>query len=346
MGVRDRIHVAVSIIAACFVCSSAFAAAPDQSLIVAAKREGHVTWYTTQTIAQLARPAAEAFQKKYGIEVGFTRGDSGAVALRVLQEHQAGRTLADVVDGTSVVPTLERQGLLMRWTPAGADRLPKDAVDPAGYWVATNEYIQTPVFNTTLVAKGAEPKTFQDLLAPKWKGQMAWASHGSTSGGAGFVGLVLTSMGEAKGMAYLRQLATQKIAEIGGSARYVVDQVVAGEYPIALQAFNHEAVISAAQGAPVQWIPLNPSMGVFSVLAVTKEAPHPNAAKLFEQYLISPEGQQLFRDRDYIPVDPQVPPKVASLRPDGQSFRAIFFSPDQIMDSISKWSSVYQEIFE
>jgi ABC-type Fe3+ transport system substrate-binding protein len=328
------------------VATRAPAFAADDDLVAAAKREGHVTWYTTQIVDQLARPAAKAFQSKYGIAVDFVRGDSGAVGLRVLSEHKAGRTLADVVDGTSVIPSLEAEGLLAKWLPDDVKKLPNGGYDQAGYWVATNEYLHTPVFNTTLVRPGEQPKTFDDLLDPKWKGKMVWASHGSTSGASGFVGMILTVMGEDKGLAWLRRLARQNVVELGGSARSVADQVIAGEYPLALQVFNHQAVISAAQGAPVDWIPMSPSMGIYSVTAVLQDAPHPHAGRLFEDFLISSEGQNIFRNADYIPVDPAEPPKVPNLRPNGGAFKAIFFSPEQITASIGHWSDVYKTVFE
>ena len=341
---RSRLLGAALIFAtAGLVRPSAFAA--DQALIDAAKREGQVTWYTTQIINQLARPAAEAFQKKYGIAVNYVRGDSGDVSLRVLNEHQAGHTLADMIDATSAIPAIKARGYLLKWLPDDAGRLPKDASDPEAYWVATNEYVHTPAFNTNLVPRGTEPKTYQDLLDPKWKGKMAWATHIDTSGGAGFVGIVLTAMGEDKGMAYLRSLAKQDIVGLDGSARSVVDQVMAGEYPIALQIFNHQPVISAAQGAPVDWIPMTPAMGIFSVTALLQDAPHPNAAKLFEDFLISEEGQQIFRDHDYIPIDPNVPPRNPSLRPSNGPFQAIFFSPEKMSALMPQWGAVYKKIF-
>jgi ABC-type Fe3+ transport system substrate-binding protein len=344
-SIRARAFAAVFIFASAgLVHSSAFAA--DQALIDSAKREGQVTWYTTQIINQLARPAADAFQKKYGISVNFVRGDSGEVALRVLNEHQAGHTLADVIDATSAIPAIKGKGLLMKWLPDGVTRLPKEAFDPDGYWVATNEFIHTPAFNTNLVPRGTEPKTFQDLLDPKWTGKMVWAAHNSTSGAAGFVGTVLNVMGEAKGMSYLRSLAKQKIAGVDGSSRSVVDQVMAGEYPIALQIFNHQPVISAAQGAPVDWIPMTPAMGIFSVTALMQEAPHPNAGKLLEDFLISEQGQQIFRTGDYIPVDPDVPPRRSDLRANGGSFHVFFLSPEQIAVSLPRWFEIYQKIFD
>ena len=93
----------------------------------------------------------------------------------------------------------------------------------------------------------------------------------STSGGVGFVGTVLAEMGEEKGMAYLRELRQAEGRQCGGSAREVLDQVIAGEYPIALQIFNHHAVISAKKGAPVDWIKMEPATGTLSVLVDPQE---------------------------------------------------------------------------
>jgi len=322
------------------------AAAADQALIDAAKKEGSVTWYTTQIINQFVLPAAQAFQKKYGITVNYIRADASEVALRVLNEAHAGKVQADVVDGTLTTPALKKEGLIMKWVPDSAGRLPKQYVDPDDYWVATNLYVLTPGFNTDLVPKGTEPKTYQDLLDPKWKGKMVWSSSsGSSSGAPGFVGTVLADMGEQKGMDYLHALAKQNIAGLGVSARQVLDQVIAGEYSIALQIFNNHPVISAATGAPVAWIPMNPAMGVLSVISVTAGAPHPSAGKLLVDFLASPDGQNIFRNSDYIPVDPDVPPKVPSLRPDGVNFRAIYFAPEVIEDSISNWAKIASDIF-
>ena len=130
---------------------------------------------------------------------------------------------------------------------------------------------------------------------------MVWNSNPSPSGAAGFIGLVLAQLGQDTGMDYLRKLADQHITGVSFAARQVLDQVIAGEYAIALEIVNNHAVISASQGAPSDWIPINPAFGVFSVVSVTKDAPHVNAAKLLVDYLTSKEGQALYRAADYIP---------------------------------------------
>src|SRR5207302_108110 len=158
-----------------------------------------------------------------------------------------------------------------------------------------------------LVPRGTEPKTYQDLLDPKWRGRMAWNGFPTSSGVGGFVGTVRAEMGEDKGKAYLRELAKQHVANLPGSAREVLDQVIAGEYAVALQIFNHHAVISARKGAPVDWIKMEPATETLSVVSVHKNAPHPNAAKILVDFIFTNEGHHVFRVRDYITAHPVVP---------------------------------------
>jgi hypothetical protein len=110
------------------------AGAADAELIAAARKEGRVTWYTTQIVDQLVRPAAEMFEKKYGIQVDYIRADSNDVTLRILNESQGGRVLADVFDGTSSVASLKPKNLVLRWMPDSVARLPPEvlAIPPCG----------------------------------------------------------------------------------------------------------------------------------------------------------------------------------------------------------------------
>ena len=321
------------------------AMAADQSLIDAAKKEGRVTWYTNHIIEDFGRPAAEAFEKKYGIHVDAIRAGNAEISLRVMNEGAAGKLQADVIDGTAATKTLQKAGFIQKWLPDAAARFDKQFVDPDGYWISTNLYAMTPGYNTKLIPKGTEPRSDADLLDPKWKGKIVWSSPASTYEAAEFIGFILTYMGEEKGRAYLQQLAKQNIAEIGGSARNVLDQVIQGEYPLALMMFNYQTVISAEKGAPIDWIPMQPTLGTLSLIAVTQGGPHPNAGKLLVDYLTSPEGQRLFRDRGFLPVDPDVAPTHPELRPDGVNFKALYMSPDEIESSQPYWIKVYNQYF-
>jgi ABC-type Fe3+ transport system substrate-binding protein len=319
--------------------------AAEPALIDAAKKEGEVIWYTTQIIAQLVRPVSVAFEKKYGIKVRSTRANSTELSVKIINESRAGRPQSDVFDGTSTVVPLKKEGFVLQWLPDPAKAYPALYKDPEGYWVANNLFFLTPGFNTALVPKGTEPRSYQALLDPKWRGKIAWSTSPTSSGGPGFIGTVLTEMGTESGMLYLRELAKQRIANIGSAAREVLDQVIAGEYLLALQIFNHHTVISAKKGAPVDWIKMEPVTGTLSVISVHKNAPHPNAAKLLVDFITSPEGQNIFRDAEYLPADPVVPALTPSLKPDEGRFRTHFFTPEQSVDYIVAWKKVYDDLF-
>ncbi len=335
---------AVAALLVCLASGSAYAI--DAATIEAGKKEGEVVWYSTQIISQLVRPVTAAFEKKYpGIKVRATRANATEVAVKILAESRAGKVQVDIFDGTSTVVPLKKEGYVLQWQPEPAKDYPALYKDPEGYWVANNLFVNTPGFNTALVPKGTEPKTYQDLLDPKWRGKMAWNGLASASGAPGFIGNILKEMGEEKGMAYLRELSKQKIANVAGSAREVLDQVIAGEYSIALQIFNHHAVISAKKGAPVDWIRMEPVTGTLSVLSIHKNARHPNAAKLLADFILSKEGQEVFRKADYITANPLVPAPDPSLKPEEGHFKVNFFTPEQVEALMPKWKGISDELF-
>ena len=320
MGAKLRNYLVASSLLAFAALGQAHA--QDAALIEAAKKEGQVTWYTTQIVNQFVTPAKAAFEKKYGVRVNFIRADPPDIVVRLLNEAKAGRVQGDVYDGTATSPGIKKSGLALQWMPESAKRFGKDYLDPQGFWVATNLYVLTPGYNKDMIKPADAPKTFADLLNPKWTGQITWAALPVASGSAGFVGLVLSDMGEEKGMAYLRDLAKQNIVGMKASARQVMDRIIAGEYPLGLAMFNHHAVISAQKGAR-----------------------NMNAAKLLVEFLVSTEGQQIYRDTGYIPVDPDVPASDPSLRPDGKTFRAISMTPEAVDEQMAKWAKIASDLF-
>lgn len=318
------------------------ASAADQALIEAAKKEGHVTWYTALIVDQFVRPAAEAFEKKYGVNVDYVR--ASGMPFRIFNEGKAGHIQADIYAGPASVAALVKAGYVENWLPDSVQHFPKDYYDPAGYWMASNISVMTPAFNTELVPKGTEPKTFGDLLDPKWKDKMPWSTNGP--GAPEFIGAVLSEMGEDKGHGYLQKLATQNIANVAQSAREVLDQVIAGEYSIALQMYNNQSVASAKLGAPVDWINMEPATVIFNIVSLTANSPHPHAGMLLFDFLESEEGQKLFRDADYLPADPNVLPNDPSLAPASGHFRAKTLSPDAIDAAMPHWVDVYHQLFQ
>jgi iron(III) transport system substrate-binding protein len=334
-------------IAALFAAALAVAAparAADQALIDAAKKEGRVVWYTVQIVDQIVRPIVDGFERKYGIHVDYFRANSAEIALKINTETRGGKVQASVFDGAQTTPALKRQGVVEKWTP-DVD-LPKKLFDPDGYWVASNYYVNTAGFNTDIVPRGTEPKTFEDLLDPKWKGKMAWNVQPSISAGQGFVGSVLIAMGEEKARAYLAKLAKQNITPLKVSGRQVMDLVISGEYPIGLQIFNNHAVISASRGAPAAWIPMQPPLVSYAVMSILKDAPAPNAGKLLIDYIVSDEGQNIIAAAGELPVNPRAKMADTSMVPDGVTFKGTFRTPEELDRDIPAWTKVFNEYFQ
>ena len=345
MAFVRRGRTTLALVALSFALLAAPVLAADQALIDAAKKEGVATWYTTLIINQFTRPAAEAFEKKYGIKVEYIRADPNEIALRISNEAKAGKVLADIFDGFGM-PALVRAGFVEKWIPDTAKRLPQQFWDPNHYWAAPNLFALTPGYNTDLVKKGTEPKTFEDLLDPKWKGKLAWNIQPSISAGQGFAGSVLIAMGEAKARTYLAALAKQNITPLKVSGRQVLDLVISGEYPIGLQIFNNHALISSAKGAPVDWIAMQPPLVTYSVMSVLKDAPEPNAGKLLVDYIVSEEGQKIFADAGELPVRPNVKPRDPAMIPDGVAFKGTFLTPEQLNRDLPAWSRLFDEYFK
>jgi iron(III) transport system substrate-binding protein len=335
-----------ALVAMIMLATPTAAKAVDQSLIDAAKAEGEVVWYTGLIVRQVVTPIKEAFEKKYGITVNFVPMASQEAALRILNEGRANNIQGDVFDGTAPLAAAMDAGLVEPYLPEEAADYPADLKDPNGYWTGQIVQVTSPAINTSMVKPEDAPKTFEDLLDPKWKGKMAWSSSEEIAGPPGFIGNVLTYMGEEKGMAYLEKLSQQQIANVPSNMRVVLDQAIAGQYPLVLSILNYHAVISAGQGAPVEWLKLESSVLTFGTVQLLKNAPHPNAAKLFLEFLLSDEGQQVVADAGYIPASPRVKAKDPTLKPDEGKFAVTVISSEVFAKNKDKWVGIYRKLFK
>jgi ABC-type Fe3+ transport system substrate-binding protein len=342
MRTSNRAVACLTVLGMMATCSAARAA--DTALYEAAKKEGQVVWYTSLIVNQAVRPLVEAFNKKYpGVEVKYARGDSGPNAIKVINEARAGKVEGDVFDGIATTPPLLKAGLVEKFIPADADKYPEGMRDPEGRWNVLIVYFLTPGINTQIVGKD-EIKTAQDLLNPKWKGKIAWSTEPS-SGAPVYVGAALQMMGEDKGMDFLRALAKQDIVNVDATNRAILDQVILGQYAIALSIFNHHAVLSEKKGAPTTWLKVEPIPAPFHSIGLVKNAPHPNAAKLLIDFLLSEEGQRTFADVEYLPAMPSVQAKTPEVKPEAGAFKATFISPAMAADNIDHWVQVKKELF-
>jgi ABC-type Fe3+ transport system substrate-binding protein len=322
----------------------AFAAEP--SLVDAAKQEGRLVWYTTLVVGQIVRPIIKAFEAKYpGIKVDFVPAPWQETSLRIINEGRASQVKGDLVDGGASFPPLFAAGLIEPYVVQSAASYPEGFRDPKGLWTANIIQPSTPSVNLDQVKKADIPQTYEDLLHPRWKGRMAWPDSPSVAGPPGFIGNILNAMGQDRGMEYLEKLAGQKIANVPSNQRVVLDQNIAGQYPLVLMIYNYHAAISMAQGAPIDWLKLPPTIVSFGQMSLIKNAPHPNAAKLFLEFSMSEEGQSIYAAAGYLPVHPNVPTKAKGLRPHDGQYKDYLLSALAYSEHDKEWQAIYKKLF-
>jgi ABC-type Fe3+ transport system substrate-binding protein len=321
---------------------------PDRAkiLVDGARKEGKITWYTSLIVDQVVRPVKEAFEKKYPfITIEHFRGNSDRIVQKMLAEYQAKRYEVDIVDGTVTAPLVKKAGYLQRfYSPPLAD-YPNELKDPQGYWGVSNVYYFAVGYNTRMVKPNEVPKSYDDLLHPRWRGQMMW----STSRGSGapmMIGNLFQSMGQEAAKAYLQKLKAQNVAKTTASNRQLLDLVIAGEYPLALHIFHHHAHISRTAGAPVDWAPIEPLSATINTISPVTRSPHPHAAMLLLDFILSEEGQKVIQGVNYLPSHPKIPAKQVDLKPGGGKFKhALYFTPDSQVNEGDAWVDYFEKNF-
>jgi iron(III) transport system substrate-binding protein len=310
---------------------------PDPKLIEAAKKEGELVYYTTMTLDQ-SKQTVDRFKKKYPfIKVTLFRTGGGPLLNKITTEARGGRFSWDVVVGRGemVLPLMERK-LLASYRSPESRMIDTQLVDKEGYWTAyyVNSYVMG--WNTTLLKKDDVPKTYEALLNPKWKGgqiSLDTEAYGLFEGLKGV-------WGKEKTLAYFRKLASlDPVLKRGNTER--VQLTVAGEYPL-IVAYNQTIQRMTSRGAPIDWLPLEPAVTQVNPAMIGAKAPHPNAARLFYDYILSKEGQEQLRAFQRIPVRKDVEPDPARLF---RGFKYVIENPEAYQD-FDATVKQYLEIFK
>lgn len=263
------------------------ASGQGQGLLEQAKKEGEVVLYSTMPVSdfQFFEKAAKA---KYPfLNIRHVRLSSASQVSRVMLEHKSGKVQADVIGNSlPAIPYYKEQGVLGRYESLGASQLIKGSADPDGYWAGITTDLLITAFNTKYLSKRDAPKGFDDYLNPKFKGQMA-INRGV---GDGLIGM-MALRGEEQGIGYMKKLSQQELRAVEGFT-HMTNLLAAGEYPIAI--FMQVSKIEAMRrkGGPVDWLPTLPTLAALSAIALTRNAPHPAAARLLVDFYLSQEGQE------------------------------------------------------
>jgi len=263
------------------------------ALVAAAAKEGQVTWYTSADL-QLAEKVGKAFEQKFsGMHARVERAGGERIFSRVAQEYAAGIHVPDAVstgDAAQFI-TWKRQGLLAPYVPEDVARhIPSEHRDLDGFYATVRSSLCVIAYNTGLVKREDAPKSFADLLDPKWKGKIVKA-HPSYSG------TIMTStyqMVRELGWPYLEKLAQQQVLQIQ-SATDTPKKIVLGERPVMADGNESNVLLLKEAGGPIEVVyATEGSPSIVQPSAVFSAAPHPNAARLFQHYLFTVEAQELF----------------------------------------------------
>ncbi len=321
----------------------------DQTIMDGARKEGQVVFYSAMIVNQALRPLADAFMKKYPfVKMLFWRGDTEEIVDKLAAEERAHNVVADVVEGTGVGDLAVGAGLTQPYTTPMVEELPDRYRDPQNRWTYTRISYFGAAYNTTLVPPGTQPKSYDDLLDPRWRGKLAWRV-GTASGTPLFITAIRLARGEEKADAYFHKLAQQKMINFGsGSARTLVDRVIAGDFPIALNIFAHHPLISKAMGAPVDSQLMDPVPSTAGTMVIPKGVRHPYAAMLLADFVLSKEGQQILANADYFPVRSDVSPRaaLASVIPQRAGVPELFLDPDKLNRYTESSEKIFEKLFQ
>jgi len=324
--------------------------APDraQAILEGARKEGQVVLYSAAIVNQALRPLAEAFMKTYPfVKMTFWRGDTEEIIAKLSAETRARNVVADVAEGTGVGELAVQAGLAQPYYTPMVDALPERYRDPRSLWTSTRLSYFGVAYNTRLVPPDQAPKSYDDLADPRWRGKLAWRI-GTATGAPLFITTLRLARGEQAAAEFLQRLSAQKVINFGsGSARTLVDRVIAGEFPIALNIFAHHPLISRAKGAPVDSRLMDPVPSTAGTMVIPKGVRHPYAALLLTDFILSREAQQILADAEYFPARADVAPKdvLASVIPARAGVPELFLSPDRLNEYTESSQKIFEELF-
>lgn len=311
------------------------AEAQEANVLAGAKAEGRVVWYSGYSLS-LLNALTKTFETKYPfIKVDYIRSPDEATLNRITTEKRAGKVLFDVVN-SQLLPMMLRLNVIAPYRFPGVEVMNPRHKDPSGYWVALHMQYYVLSFNTKLVPKDHVPNNWANLLDPKWQGQIGMDPEEFE-----WLGAMMEYLGEEKATKLLRGLARQEIRWHKGHTR-LAQFMAAGEFALSLS-YAHRIEDLKKKGAPVDWSrTIKPVVGSLSKLGLSAAPPHPNAARLLVNFLISKEGQTEFYRQGHNPLFPGIVPKDSPLSPAGLEIHVV--SPKITLD-LNRYANEFDQIF-
>jgi iron(III) transport system substrate-binding protein len=304
-------------------------------LIEAAKKEGEVMFYGAITINS-SKAIGDAFEKRYGIKLHHWRGDATELINRSLAEARAGKPAFDVTLGNEVVMTaLDEKKLFATFDPPAAKGYPKQFRDPDNRMTPWRVLPYGINFNHQIVKGEEAPKTWEELLMPKWKGKFGMANPGIHVTTLQFV-LNLEKLLGPKWLKVVEGWAKQE-PRLGRSLADTIQPLTAGEVPVAIGYIKDKYQYPG----PIEYVRMNKYLASLSFVAINRQAPHPNAARLFTEFFLGAESQRIFGNLGEYVFHPEVDHKFKKDVKDDQI--VVMRLPSN--EELESWSKKFREMF-
>jgi iron(III) transport system substrate-binding protein len=315
--------------------------AADAVDAAAAKSEGKVVWYTSTPI-ETANKIAKQFETSTGIHVELFRSGGSAILRRFLQEIQGGRAAADVLTTSDPAASmaLAKKGTFVAFKPANFDKVPEPAKDPDGAWVAQRLNMIAIVARSDKLTGADAPKTWSDLTDPKYKGKLVTTDPSFTSLGL----MTVATLAKKLSWDYYKKLRQNEMMVVPGNQQ-VSDMLKSGERLVAAGILDSYAAADRKKGHPL--VTIYPSEGALiipSPTAVVKGSPHPNAAKLFAEFMLSDATQKLFPEDGGYAARTDIDPPAGS--PKLSEVKSIPVDYDEIEKETARVKRQFNEIFQ
>ncbi|HYS51837.1 MAG TPA: extracellular solute-binding protein [Burkholderiales bacterium] len=301
-------------------------------IVAAAKKEGSLTMYTT--FAEKDQPTLiKPFEAKYGVKVNIWRAGTDKVLQRTLAEAAARKYDVDVIHfGSPEMEALSREKILQAVNSPVHKDLQPGSVPAHREWAATLLSVWVQVYNTNLIKKSDLPRTYADLLDPRWKGKLGIEAKNQDW----FASVVDVMGGGEKGLKFFRDLVARNGISPRTGHTLLNNMVIAGEVPLALTVYNYMPEQAKKKGAPIDWFALEPAVARSNAIGVARRAPHPNAALLFYEYMLG-EGQQYLVKMDYVPSNVQAPSPLRNVK-------ILQTDPIRSLDETDKWTKLFEDV--
>ena len=311
---------------------------PDRTarLIAGAKKEGEVDVYTSETVGDEAALSA-VFEKKFGVRLNVWRGSATDILQRAVIEARGGHFAVDAIEtGALTMESLEREQLLQRIdTPALADLNP-EAIRPHHEWIGTRYNVFVAAYNTAAVNKKDLPKSYADLTNAKWKDKLGVEAESSD-----WFGTLTEALGGERGVALFRDIVAKNGISVRRGHTLLANLVVSGEVPLAISTYLYKVAQLKARGAPIDWFTIPPVVARFEGVGVARRAPHPYAAMLYLDFMLT-DAQAILAKRDFLPASAKVSPAPAAMLPPGTALT--FIDPAKALDQNRNWGTTYRQI--